>query len=122
MGRIKSSKVAASSLLEVVVAMVLAATVFGLGTVIYVNVSQSGFSQRHFRAMLLAEQVAAETQANLSFYDQTLSFAGWTVHKKVYPYPNAADLVHLHLEVTAGSSQPLVSSHRLIRAKSYGHE
>jgi type II secretory pathway pseudopilin PulG len=107
-------KVAASSLLEVVVAMVIAVVVFGIGMMTYLNVTRASFGLREFNATLWLQEVAAETVAKRSFFNETFEKENLILHKKVSPYQRMDNLVLMELEVVDLENKRLATQRQLL--------
>jgi type II secretory pathway component PulJ len=82
------AKIKASSILEVIVAMVIIVVIFGMGMMIYANVTRSSLSAQKIqaRAILLEELNKAEQTRGLA--TQSMDTAGFRVEQEVAPYPD----------------------------------
>lgn len=87
-------KITASTLIEVIVAMVVLAIAFSIGIMIYFNILSSSGSYRAFETTLLLKQVAAETTHNKSYIDELIELENLTIQKSVSPY-NGSKKVYL---------------------------
>lgn len=82
-----NKKLAASSLVEVTVGMVLISMVIGFALLIYTNVSRSTHSLQEVKCQLQLEMIARETIREQAFYPQIWQDEVVTVRQQVSPYP-----------------------------------
>jgi Tfp pilus assembly protein PilV len=108
-------KVRAASLIEVVVAMVLMMTIFGVSMVIYVNISGAGFSEQSWKSTLLINEVATRTLKEKSFFDEVVEKDNITIYKKITPYRQMAQVVLLEIEAINQENRKLAHRKQLVR-------
>ena len=93
MAILKKGMVPASTLLEVITAMVIIMVVFVLAVGIYNNVLTSGLSIRKIQARALSEKMIAESVNEENWNDERLITGDLLLEKTVMPYLEYNDLV-----------------------------
>jgi Tfp pilus assembly protein PilV len=109
-------RIAASSILEVVVSMVIIVMVLGISLMIYSNVVRQSLSARQLKAQFLLQQTLLKVD-NGSL-EQTEVVDQWQINREIKPYEADTRLILVHL--TAYDEQ-----HNLIaeiRKVMIGHE
>lgn len=76
-------RVRASSLIEVIAAMLILSMVFGLAIVIYLNVQRSGVSARKLICIVRLEAAFAETEQQRTFTSREWQYDDLTVYQEV---------------------------------------
>ncbi len=115
----------ASSILEVVIAMVMIVLVLGLSMAIYTNVMRLSLPARTVRAQLVLQQ--AMDNLEQTGQDQTLTTPeGWQISQQVKPYDSSAEkpdsLSTAELVLTDESHHELASLKKVIALKTPAHE
>lgn len=98
MAKIRSYRLPASSLLEVMVALVVIFTVFGLATSLYVKITMSSYHLAQAKAMAELGKIAADTKLNQTFIDETFPLGSFTVQKTVKEYAAQPNLLEIRFE------------------------
>jgi len=88
----------ASSMLEVLVAMVLFAVIFSLGINLYVKIVQSSFSGSKLKASLLLTHLAEQTKKEKAFVDATLEEGAVRVEREIKMYNGNKSLLILEFK------------------------
>jgi Tfp pilus assembly protein PilV len=112
--KIINRKIKASSILEVVVALVLAMIVFGISMMLFANVVRSGVSLQQLHGTLLLNDLYIRTRENKSFYDEEIKEGDNIIHKKVSKFKNMPQLVLLELEIVNPEDKKLSSRKDII--------
>lgn len=73
----------ASSLIEVIAAMLILSMVFGLAIVIYLNVQRSGVSARKLTCLVRLEAAFAETEQQQNYTSREWQYDDLTVYQEV---------------------------------------
>jgi Tfp pilus assembly protein PilV len=109
-----NAKIKASSILEVIVAMVIIFVVFGMGMMIYANVTRSSLSAQKIqaRAILLEELNKAEQSRAPSA--RSMDTAGFRVEQEVAPYPDDTLLSVIHLTAYDGNQNKISELQKVI--------
>ncbi|MBS7562777.1 hypothetical protein KHS38_00025 [Mucilaginibacter sp. Bleaf8] len=95
--KIRSVKLTASSILEVVVSMVVIVMVLGIAMMIYTNVMRLSLSERRLRAQVRLQQAMLELEHPLSYGAKEDNNEDWTIEKDILPYEGNARLQEVHL-------------------------
>lgn len=106
----------ASSLVEVIIAMVVITLVFGLTLVIYLNVVRSSSLFPKLKASSLLDQVALQTKTEKRFFEETLETGGYHIHKQVSIYRGNERLLLIRLQATDPEGTVLAERNELIPA------
>ena len=105
MGQLISRKIRASSLLEVLIAMVIIMIVFSLAIGIYAKVTASGFSLSDKQIEQEMQRIVAESKKTGDWRDDTFTSGDITYRKAVGRYKDYSDLYLLEVEaLKAGKS------------------
>lgn len=104
----------ASSILEVVVALVLVMIIFGISMTLLANVSRSGVSLQQFKGTLLLNELYTSTKDGKTFYDEEINEGGNVIHKKVSKYNKMPHLMLLELEIVNPEGRQLAQRKDLI--------
>lgn len=109
-------KIAASTLVETLVAMTIIVTVLTMGVSLFVKVTTSGTSASKVKALAEAQNLAEKTKEKRSFFNEEYELAGMKVKKEIKPYEGNEDI--LFLEIIVSSGDKVHASHKeLILAK-----
>ena len=93
-----TKKIKASTLIEVLVAMIIIMISFGIAMAIYMNVSLSDHLVQKLKAELLLNETAIETKAANSFIDEKTGSDKISINKTVTSYNGIPELHLLMLE------------------------
>ena len=104
----------ASTLFEVLLAMVILATSFGIGIMIYLQVIQSDSSTQKLIANKQLEAFFHESALKKTYFDEVKTLARLSLSKEVNVLEN--DLVHFHLEATDESGKLISAQDHYILA------
>lgn len=102
MALVTMTKVKAATLIEVIVAMVMIMTVFGISMMIYLQVLHASISERQVRIGLILKKIGEDTISSKRFFDETIEEDEFSIHKSIATYDNRENLIHLHLEIVDG--------------------
>jgi Tfp pilus assembly protein PilV len=92
-----NKRVAASTLLEVVISMVIILVVFGIAMMIFTNVMRFSTPAKQVRAAAILHDELAKAEGAKAFNTQTLSVAGFRVEETVSQYNEAPGLLLVQL-------------------------
>jgi type II secretory pathway pseudopilin PulG len=93
-----NSKLPASSILEVVIAMVLIVIVFGIAMTIFANVLRTTLSVKQLRAQAILQEIFSAGGTYQTFENRTFQSGDLTITETVSPYGGEKDLVSVKLE------------------------
>lgn len=99
MAKLKNHQVKASTLLEVIVAMVIILIVFVFATQIYTNVIRSSPSLKYQHARAAAESVMESSMQEDKWEDEVVQIDSMELDKKVETYKGYQDLYVLKIRV-----------------------
>ncbi|HEY8402745.1 MAG TPA: hypothetical protein VIK89_15860 [Cytophagaceae bacterium] len=111
---IRVLKFNASTLLEVVVAMVLIMVVFGIGLMSYMNIMKSSYNFQKLRASQETERIATATKKEKTFVDQAYETETVSYYKSIKKYEGQSNLILLEVEAVDRSNQQLALRRELI--------
>jgi hypothetical protein len=93
MAKLMANKVTASTLLEVIVAMVIIMIVFVIATGIYTNVVKSSASIEQQQARALAIGIIQQSKLDHDWTESSVQVDSITLQKEILPYEEYADLI-----------------------------
>jgi len=91
-------KLEASTLVEVLIAMVIIMAVFVSGMAIFVNVTQSGVSISRLKAQERMSKMMEESVSNADWHDQVVTEDSIFYQKSVVAYPAYPDLLLIEIK------------------------
>lgn len=109
-------KLKASTLLEVIVAMVVILIVFVLATGIYANVMRSSPSIKQQRVKALMAEMIAKSMAEENWKDEEVVADSISFQKTVLPYQNYADLFLLQV-LAVENGKEIGKVQRIVKAE-----
>ncbi|MFA6083771.1 hypothetical protein [Mucilaginibacter sp.] len=90
-------RVKASGILEVVIAMVIMVSVFGIALMIFSKVMRASLSVKKIRAQALAEQVLLRAETQSTFTDTAFLSDDLRVERSALPYSESDELVQIRV-------------------------
>lgn len=90
-------RIKASSLIETIVGLMVIVLVFGIAMTVYVNVMKNSTSLAELKASQRLEEIAVETRANKSFFNESFEEEGIKIEKTIGKYQNKEGLILLEL-------------------------
>jgi Tfp pilus assembly protein PilV len=109
-----NKKTKASSLVEVIIAMVIIAITFSLGIMIYINVIYSSYNEQKNTAYNLLELYAAQTKQQKSYVDQYEEIDGFIIEKKISNYNNDQYLILMELNAYNVEKKHLINRKEIV--------
>ncbi len=100
----------ASSLIEVITAMVIISTIFAIASMVFINVYRSTAAMRRLSAVLAAENLRIETEIDRAFKDEELVSGDFVIHKTVRAFPGTSDLLIITFEVLNEDGKKIAES------------
>ena len=92
-------KLKASTLVEVIVAMVIISTVFLLSLGVFLNISKHSNNGLKLKAALVSEEIMVSTRQGKLFLDENIPLDNLDIIKQVSSYKSYKDLVLVSIEV-----------------------
>lgn len=109
------TRLAASSLIEVITASVLIAIVFGSALLVFLNIAASSGNLQTLKHKQKLQHMATQTILDSSFLsEETLDEEGYIIHKTISTHDSAKDLIVLHLKAVNQQGQLIAEYRRLI--------
>lgn len=93
-----SKKLKATTLIEVLVAMIIILLSFGTGMMIYNNILNSDNGYEKMKSRLILNEIAIETKKEKTFFDEIKEEETFTIHKSIEQYKDKKNLSLLHLK------------------------
>jgi len=107
-------KVQASSIMEVVIAMVVIVTVFGMAMMIFSNVMRSSSSVQKIKAQAILRQAMYTAEKNKENLTKTYNLGDFSIEQKVSAYPGNPDLSVIELKAYDLNGQLKASLQKII--------
>jgi hypothetical protein len=108
-----SFKIAAFSIIESMVAMVIVVLMFSLSAMVIANVTSTGITREKQDAYMLVQRMRNETLKNKRFIDEIIADKGIILEKKILAYRGSESLKILLIEASK-NEKILVKSKALI--------
>ena len=109
-----TTKVQASSLIEVLIAMVILSIVMSIGIGTFHNVTSSNSLVQKQEAAHLLDSIFLQTKQTVRLIDEQIETANFTIQKEVVPYSKEADLHLLKLQVLDKEGKLIANKNELI--------
>lgn len=90
--------VKASSLIEVITAMVIASIVFGISILIFMNIQRSTESSAEVTIKSIMKNIVEEAIINSNWNEDLIIYQDWKISKKIIPYKENDNLKILLVE------------------------
>jgi Tfp pilus assembly protein PilV len=117
MAGIRPKRLAASTLLETIVALVIILVIFGIVTGFLGQTTQSSFSARKIRANQLLNRYAEETDAQKSFFDEEQQHDDLLLKRRMVDDQNVKMVVRIDFSATDEQHRVVSSQQRLFYIK-----
>ena len=104
----------ASTMLEVIAAMVIIMVIFAVATSMFVKITASGFTLEKINANLLLNNKAIDTKLKQDFKEYEIKEGEITIKKHIKPYGSNASLVLLHLEAFDNANKKMADRKELV--------
>lgn len=117
MGKIIHKRLAAATIIETIVAMVIILVLFGITTTVLVQTSVRSFSIKRIKAAQLVNTCFVKTNNEKAFFNEEIKMDEFVIKKEVQPYNGNDHLLAVTIIVSDNGNNELVSEQRLIRLK-----
>ena len=104
-------KLKASALIEVLVALVIIVSCFGIASMMYVNITNSYNNRQLLSAQLRMNEIALKTKAENNFLEERIESNQLTIEKSVNTYKESKEIVLLTLKAFTKNGK-IIASHR----------
>ncbi|MBB3058139.1 hypothetical protein [Mucilaginibacter gotjawali] len=108
------AEVKASTILEVVIAMVLIVVVFSIAMMIFANVTSSSLSVKKIRAQAVLHEALLDAEKSISPTSQSLNVDDFRIEQEVKPYNQMSQLYDIHLTAYDGNQQKVTELEKVI--------
>jgi hypothetical protein len=109
------TKIAASTILEVVVSMVVIVLTYGIAMVIYSNVTHSSLSVKKIRAMAVLQETVRDIERARLITGGRITNGDLTIDISVSAYRDNANLSNINLKAYDASNQEVAALQKVIR-------
>lgn len=110
--------VAASTIVEVVVAMVIIVVIFGMAMMIFANVTQQALSTKKIRAAAILQNILLNAEQTRELPEQPFNQDNLRIIPELKPVENEPELSELHL-TAYDENQQKITEVREIMIKKY---
>ncbi len=118
MARIKLNyAVAASTLVEVLISMIVIVVVFGIALMIFANVIRFSPSEKQLTAKALLNDMLLKTEEQKTFSDQSTTKNQFFIQQTVLPYGNVNGLISIKLTAFDQHQQKVAEIQKIINSK-----
>lgn len=111
-----STKIRAFTILESMVAIVIVMIVFGLSSVVIINISSTGITKEKQQAFTLVQQLRNETLQQSRFIDESIELENLIIEKTILDYSTSSELKIL-LIIAYRGKEKLFESKELVLIK-----
>jgi type II secretory pathway pseudopilin PulG len=114
-GKVKmQKKLKASTIIEVLIAMILIIVVFGIAMMIFTNVVNSGLSVKKIRAEALLQQALLSAERSDNLVSQSVPVDDFTIVEEVKAYNGNTALTDIHLTALDQNQQKVAELEKVI--------
>jgi len=106
--------VRASTILEVVIAMVLIVVVFSVAMMIFANVTSSSLSVKKIRAQAVLHEAMLNAEKNRDTVSQSLNVDDFRIEQEIKSYNNVSYLFDIHLTAYDNNQQKITELEKVI--------
>lgn len=114
MKTVNLTRLPASSMLEVITAMVMIMVIFAVASTMFVKITGSGFTLEKINANLILNHIAIDTKLKQDFKEDETKEGEITIKKHIKPYGSNPSLLLLHLEAFDNVSKKMADKKELI--------
>ncbi len=111
------TKVRASSLLEVLIAMIIILLVFSIAMAIFTNVMKLSLSAKKIKAQAILQETMLQAEQLKSPVTQTLTIDSLEIKQEVMPYESNSKLTEIDLTAFDENRQKLAELHKVFLNK-----
>jgi len=108
------TEVKASTILEVVIAMVLIVVVFSIAMMIFANVTSSSLSVKKIRAQAILNETLLNAEKTGNTVSQSLNVEDFRVEQEIKPYNQISQLYDIHLTAYDGNQQKITELEKVV--------
>ena len=108
------AKAKASTILEVLIAMVLIVVVFSTAMMIFANVTHSSLSVKKIRAQAVLHEVLLNAEKNRDTVSQSFNIDDFRIEQEIKSYNNVSQLFDIHLTAYDNNQQKITELEKVI--------
>lgn len=109
------TKVMASTILEVIIAMVIIILVFGIAMMIYTNVLRMSLSVKKIQAQAVLQETLFNAEKTNNYASQSITVGDFRVEEEVKPFNGDTTLREIHLTAFDSNQQQITELQKVIR-------
>jgi Tfp pilus assembly protein PilE len=110
----RTAKANASTLLEVVIAMVIIILVFGMAMMIYANVLRLSLSAKKIKAQAVLQDIALKAEQTGQYATGSLTIDDFRIEQEIKPFNNDTLLNEIHLTAYDLNQQPITELQKVL--------
>ena len=112
--KLMGTKVAASTILEVIIAMVIIILVFGIAMMIYANVLRMSLSVKKIQAQAVLKEILFSAEKTNSYTSQSVTIGDFRVEEEVKSFGGDTTLREIHLTAFDSNQQQVTELQKVI--------
>jgi len=112
--KIIRTKVRASSILEVIIAMVVIMVVFGIAMMIYINVTRVSMSAQKIRAEAILNETMLQLENTNGANTESFTADNFRIEQEVKAYNDDKDLLEIDLTAYDANQKKLTELHKVV--------
>jgi hypothetical protein len=109
--------VRASTIMEVLIAVVLMVTVFGIAMMIFTNVTSNSLSVKKLRAEAILQETLINAEKSANSVSQSFSTDDFNIEQQIKPYNGNPGLTDIHLVAFDHNQQKIAEIEKVILNK-----
>jgi len=109
-----NSRVEGSTILEVLISMVVIIVVFGIGMMIFGNVTRASFSEKRIEAESVLQQKLVDIETSHDSLSMTTREHEFQIEQKISPYGDNANLSLVYLAAYDGNQEKVAELEKVI--------
>jgi hypothetical protein len=117
MGKIVHKRLAAATIIETIIAMVIILVLFGITTTVLVQTSVRSFSIKRIKAEQLVNTFFIKTTKEKTFFNEEVVLDEFVIKKVVENYKGNDHLLAVRIIVSDNSKDEMINEQRLMRAQ-----
>lgn len=112
-----SKTVRASTIMEVLIAMIMIIVVFGIAMMIFTNVLNSSLSVKKIRAQAILHEMMLNVEKSRNEVSQSVSTDDFRIEQEIKPYNGNVALIDVHLTAFDNNQQKVAELEKVILNK-----
>ncbi len=108
-------KIEGATIIEVLVALVIAMTILGIGMVLIANIGKNNNANIKYRSKLLLNERKIMIEKNIQIHEDSIHYGRVTIYEKVSSYSGYEDIYLLELKAFSERKNLLVERNLIIK-------